>query len=132
MGTWAKRNFSEIEPKGIGSVEARFSRKDLDSPELGVSRFTFGPGERFPFAHRHREQNESYVVVAGSGRMKLDGEIVELAPWDVLRVDPAVTRQIEAGLDGLDIICIGGRRPEGGDGERVEDFWVSVANGTPR
>ena len=56
--------------------------------ELGVSRFTYGPGERFPFAHKHREQQESYVVVAGSGRMKLDDEIIELAEWDVLRSTP--------------------------------------------
>ncbi len=123
MSSWAKLNFSEIEPRAFEGVEGRFSRRDLDSPELGVSRFTFGPGERFPFAHRHREQQESYVVISGSGRMKLDDEIVELAPWDVLRVDPEVTRQIEAGPDGLDVICIGGTRPEGGDGEPVEGFW---------
>ena len=125
MSSWAKRNFREIEPKTFGDarVEARFSRQELDSPELGVSRFTYEPGERFAFAHRHREQHESYVVVSGSGRMKLDEEIVELAPWDVLRVDPEVARQIEAGPDGLDVICIGGSRPDGGDGERVEDFW---------
>ena len=123
MAAWAKKNFSEIEGREFGGVRAVFSRKDLDSPELGVSRFTYGPGERFPFAHRHREQQESYVVVAGSGRMKLDDDIIELAPWDVLRVDPTVARQIEAGPDGLDIICIGGSRPDGGDGEPVADFW---------
>ncbi|MCB0865031.1 MAG: cupin domain-containing protein [Solirubrobacterales bacterium] len=125
MGTWAKSNFTEIEGRDIGdsAVHAVFSRKELDSPELGVSRFTFPPGERFPFAHRHRSQSESYVVVAGSGRMKLGDEIVELAQWDVLRVDPDVGRQIEAGPDGLDVICIGGSRPDGGDGELVEDFW---------
>lgn len=125
MSSWAKRNFAEIEGRNIGDsgVHAVFARKELDSPELGVSRFTFPPGERFPFAHRHGQQHESYVIVTGSGRIKLDDEIVELAPWDVLRVDPEVTRQIEAGPDGLDLICIGGNRPEGGDGERVEGFW---------
>ena len=125
LGTFAKSNFTEIEGRSIGesAVHAVFSRKELDSPELGVSRFTFPPGERFPFAHRHREQQECYVVVSGSGRMKLDEEIVELAQWDVLRVDPDVARQIEAGPSGLDVICIGGARREGGDGEKVEDFW---------
>lgn len=123
MSNWAKSNFDEIEGRAFGDVQGTFSRNELDSPELGVSRFTYEPGARFPFAHKHREQQESYVVVRGSGRMKLNDEIVELAVWDVLRVDPEVGRQIEAGPDGLDIICIGGSRPDGGDGEPVENFW---------
>ena len=60
-------------------------------------------------------------MVGGSGRATLDGEIVELSPWDVLRVAPAVVRSFEAGPDGLDVICIGGRKPEGGDTERFDD-----------
>ena len=63
-----------------------------------------------PFAHRHREQEEAYVVVGGSGRANLDGEIVALAVWDVLRVAPTVVRSFEAGPEGLDLICIGGRQ----------------------
>ncbi len=66
---------------------------------------------------------EAYVVVAGSGRAKLDDELVELTAWDVLRVAPAVVRSFEAGPEGLDLICIGGRKPKGGDTERVPDFW---------
>jgi hypothetical protein len=62
-------------------------------------------------------------VVAGSGRAKLDDEIVELAAWDVLRVAPKVIRSFEAGPDGLDILCIGGRKPTGGDSERFPDVW---------
>ncbi len=102
----------------------RFAREALGSPELGVSRFTYDPGARMPWGHRHREQEETYVVVAGSGRAKLDDEIVELSVWDVLRVAPAVVRSFEAGPEGLDVICIGGRKPEGGDTERFEDFWA--------
>lgn len=123
MSGWAKVNFDEIEGRELGDVASVFARKELGTRELGASRFTYEPGARFPFAHRHREQEELYVVVRGSGRMKLDDEIVELVAWDVLRVDPEVGRQIEAGPDGLEIVCIGGSRPEGGDGERVEDFW---------
>jgi mannose-6-phosphate isomerase-like protein (cupin superfamily) len=76
-----------------------------------------------PWGHRHRIQEEAYVVVAGSGRAKLDDEVVELSAWDILRVAPTVTRSFEAGPHGLDLICIGGPRPEGGDGEPVEGFW---------
>ena len=76
-----------------------------------------------PFGHSHREQEEAYVVVAGSGRAKLDDEVIELEARDVLRVAPAVIRSFEAGPDGLDLICIGGRRPEGGDNQRFDDPW---------
>jgi mannose-6-phosphate isomerase-like protein (cupin superfamily) len=127
MADWKKTNFGALEDRSPpdAAMQWRFARKELESPELGVSRFTYEPGARMPFAHRHREQEEAYVVVGGSGRAKLDDEIVELAVWDVLRVAPAVTRQFEAGPDGLDVICIGGRRSEGGDGEPgPEDFWA--------
>jgi mannose-6-phosphate isomerase-like protein (cupin superfamily) len=125
MPDWAKTNFDEIEdtsPDGV-SIDWRFARRRLGDGELGVSRFTFAPGERFPWAHRHREQEEAYVVVSGSGRIKLDEAVEDLAAGDVLRLGPAVARQIEAGPEGLEVICIGGRRPEGGDGEKVEGFW---------
>ena len=89
------------------AMQARFARAALDSDEPGVSRFIYEPGSRVPFGHRHREQEEAYVVVSGSGRVKLDDEIVGLAEWDVLRVAPCVLRAFEAGPDGLDVICIG-------------------------
>ena len=75
-----------------GRVEARLGRSSLDSKHLGVSFFRYAPGFRTPFGHRHREQEEAYVVVAGSGLMKLDDEIIELGQWDVIRVAPEVTR----------------------------------------
>ncbi len=101
----------------------KFARDAMQSAEIGVSRFTYEPGARMPFGHSHREQEEAYVVVAGSGRANLDGEVVELAAWDVLRVAAAVVRSFEAGSDGLDLICIGGRKPEGGDNQRFDDPW---------
>ncbi len=125
MSDWRKQNFDElrdVSPEGV-DIQWRFARDALDSPELGISRFTYEPGARMPWGHRHREQEEAYVVVAGSGRARLDDEIVELATWDVLRVAPKVIRSFEAGPDGLDVICVGGRKPEGGDTERFVDFW---------
>ncbi len=67
--------------------------------------------------------SDAAAVVGGSGRAKLDDDVVELTVWDVLRVAPAVARSFEAGAEGLDVICIGGRKPKGGDNERVDDFW---------
>ena len=85
--------------------------------------FHLRPGRPYALGPPTSEQEEAYVVVGGSGRAKLDDEVVELPGWDVLRVAPSVIRSFEAGPEGLDVICIGGRKPEGGDTERFEDFW---------
>jgi quercetin dioxygenase-like cupin family protein len=125
MPGWTKTNFKRLRdqsPRG-SPMQWKLARSALRSPELGVSRFTYEPGSRMPFGHRHREQEEAYVVVGGSGRAKLDDEVIELSPWDVLRVAPAVVRSFEAGPKGLDLICIGGRKPKKGDTERVSGFW---------
>jgi mannose-6-phosphate isomerase-like protein (cupin superfamily) len=126
MPDFTLKNMMDIEDsaadRGPG-IEARFGRKHLDSAHLGVSYFRYGPAYKAPFGHRHREQEEAYVVVGGSGRMRLDDEIVDLAKWDVIRVAPGVARAFEGGPDGLELIAIGNDRPEGGDGEMVEDFW---------
>ena len=123
--TWTRKNLvdvRDVSPPDV-AIEWRFARAALGSPELGVSRFTYEPGARMPWGHRHREQEELYVVVAGSGRAKLDDEVIELEAWDALRVAPEVIRSFEAGPDGLDVICIGGRKPDGPDSERFPDFW---------
>jgi mannose-6-phosphate isomerase-like protein (cupin superfamily) len=116
----------EVEDSAAGrgnDIEARFARSHLDSEHLGVSYFRYGPGFRAPFGHSHREQEEAYIVISGSGRMKLDDEIIELRPWDVVRVAAEVTRAIEGGPEGLEIIAIGADRPEEGDGVTVADWW---------
>jgi len=127
MPDFTIKNFTEIEDalaERDADVEARFARKYLDSKHLGVSLFRYGAGCRSPIGHRHREQEEAYVVVAGSGRVRLDDEIVELSQWDVLRVAPTVVRSFEGGPDGLELIAVGNDRPEGGDGEMVQDHWT--------
>jgi mannose-6-phosphate isomerase-like protein (cupin superfamily) len=121
------KNLKEVEDSAANrgtDVEARFGRKHLDSQHLGVSYFRYAPGFKAPYGHRHREQEEAYVVVGGSGRMRLDDEIIELSRWDVIRVAPAVVRAFEGGPDGLELIAVGADRPEGGDGEMVQDFWT--------
>jgi quercetin dioxygenase-like cupin family protein len=104
-------------------IEGRFARKHLDSRDLGISRFSYAANLRSPVAHSHREQEEAYVVVAGSGRLLLDNEVHELRQWDVVRVAPEVVRAFEAGPDGLDIIAVGGPRPEEGDGVMGAAEW---------
>jgi quercetin dioxygenase-like cupin family protein len=126
MSDFAIMNFQEIDDAAANrgpAIEARFARKHLDSQHLGVSYFRYGPNYRSPIGHRHREQEEAYVVVSGSGRVKLDDEVLELRQWDVVRVAPHVVRSFEAGPDGLEVIAVGNDRPEGGDGEMIPDHW---------
>jgi mannose-6-phosphate isomerase-like protein (cupin superfamily) len=105
-------------------VEARFARKHIASEHLGVTYIRYEAGVRSPMAHSHREQEEAYVVIAGSGRVRLDDEIREVRQWDVVRVSPATIRAFEAGADGLEIIAVGSDRPEGGDGVAAETAWI--------
>jgi mannose-6-phosphate isomerase-like protein (cupin superfamily) len=121
------KNLKDVEDAAANrgsDVEARFGRKHLESHHLGVSYFRYAPGFRTPYGHRHREQEEAYVVVGGSGRIRLDDEIVELRQWDAVRVAPGVVRAFEGGPEGLELIAVGADRPEGGDGEMVQDFWT--------
>ena len=74
----------------------------------------------------HREQEEVYVVVRGSGRMKLDDEIVEVKEWDVVRVPSGTWRGYESGSQGLEILVFGapnlGENPRD-DVEGQRDWW---------
>jgi quercetin dioxygenase-like cupin family protein len=126
MPQFTRINLLELEDSVAGrvdGVEGRFGRKLLDSRDLGISHFRYAPGFRSETGHKHREQEEAYIVVAGRGRMLVDGEVIELRQWDVVRVAPEVVRALEAGPDGLELIAVGGPKPEGGDGERAAADW---------
>ncbi|MDQ6778497.1 MAG: hypothetical protein M3071_20250 [Actinomycetota bacterium] len=125
MPDYSIKNLKQVEDSAEGrdGLEARFGRKHLDSQHLGVSYFRYEPGFRAPYGHSHKEQEEAYVVVSGSGRMKLDDEVIDLNLWDAVRVAPEVIRGFEGGPEGLEIIAVGGDKPEGGDGVMVQDFW---------
>lgn len=101
--------------------EARFATQDLDAQDTGVSHHRVKPGCRQGFAHRHENAEEVYVVLSGSGRAKLDDEIIDLAPLDAVRVAPTVTRAFEAGDDGLELIAVGPRHE--GDGDIIPGWW---------
>ena len=126
MSSFAAVNLLDIEDS-VGTrapgVEGRFGRAHLQSRDLGVSLFRYAPNLRSPVAHSHREQEEAYIVVAGSGRMLLGDEVRELRQWDVVRVAPEVVRAFESGPDGLDLIAVGGPKPEGGDGVMASADW---------
>jgi uncharacterized cupin superfamily protein len=122
----AKRNLRDVEDSAVAfglseTQEARFPRRDLDAEQTGLNYLIVKPGRREAFAHRHREAEELYVVLAGSGRVKLDDELVELAPLDAVRVAPGTARSFEAGADGLEVLVFGPHVEN--DSELVADFW---------
>jgi mannose-6-phosphate isomerase-like protein (cupin superfamily) len=126
MSDYTIVNLLELEDVVAGrapGLEGRFGRKHMESRDLGISHFKWDPNVRGSSSHSHREQEEAYVVVGGSGRIRLDDEIRDIGRWDVVRVAPAVVRAFEAGPDGLELIAVGGPKPEGGDGQLVDSPW---------
>ena len=101
--------------------EVRFANAALETEATGVSHHRIRPGQRQPFGHRHDEAEEVYVVIAGSGRINLDGEVVELDRLDAVRISPGVTRALEAGEEGLELLAFGPRHDR--DGEILPGWW---------
>jgi quercetin dioxygenase-like cupin family protein len=95
----------------------------MSATDIGVSLWQYAPGVRPSMGHKHREQEEAYLIISGSGQILLDGEVSELRQWDLIRVSPQVVRAFAAGPDGLQIVAVGGPKPEGGDGEQAEVSW---------
>ena len=102
--------------------EARVARDALGAERTGVTLFRLLPGKRSPFTHRHTDAEEIYVVLGGSGRVKLDDELLDVSPLDSVRVAPATARAFEAGPEGLEFLAFGPHHP--GDGEPVADAWT--------
>src|SRR5947209_18638969 len=125
---YTKKNLRDIEDSAVNfglsdAQEARFARRDLAAEQTGLTHLIVKPGQREAFAHRHRDAEEVYVVLGGSGRVKLDDEIVDLNGLDAVRVGPGTPRQLEAGPDGLEVLIFGAHVE--GDVEQVADFWTS-------
>ena len=103
-----KGDLEDIGPNfgGAPDLEFRAATAALGLEQSGMSYQRIPPGYRFPFGHTHRKQEEVYVVLRGSGRMKLDDEIVELEELDAVRVPPGTWRGYEAGPEGLEILVV--------------------------
>jgi mannose-6-phosphate isomerase-like protein (cupin superfamily) len=127
MANYTKTNLREVENQapnfGIpDELEARFARRDIEGKTLGLSLMTLAPGFRMPFGHKHAGQEEVYVVVKGSARIKVEDEVVELSQWDAIRLGKDAMRGVEAGPDGVEYIAFGaGEDPR--DAEMVQGWW---------
>ncbi|MDX6469741.1 MAG: hypothetical protein QOF75_1544 [Gaiellaceae bacterium] len=123
---YAIKNLTTVEdsaPKfGFGEMqEAHFAREDLGAEKTGVSYHVVKAGKRQGFGHKHQNAEEIYVVLSGTGRLRLDDDIVDVKPMDAIRVAPQVVRSFEAGSDALQLLAFGQHFKD--DAEVVQDFW---------
>ncbi len=105
-------------------LAAHFVRDGLDATQSGVSLLRLKADQRMPFGHTHQQQEEVYVVVGGSGRIKLDDDVVELARWDAVRIAPEVMRALESGPEGLEIVAFGAPATGLGDAQQEMGWWT--------
>lgn len=124
--TYRKLNFSEVEdlaPEyGMADYgEARFARTALGAEGIGLARYRVHPGQRIGFGHTHRESEEVYLVLAGSGRFKVEDDVFDVAPQDVVYCPPGTMRAWEAGADGLELVAFGHHHPD--DSEMQPGWW---------
>jgi quercetin dioxygenase-like cupin family protein len=108
---------------GMGEMgEARFARKALGAETIGLANYRMNPGQRIGFGHSHGEVEEMYVVIAGSGRFKLDDEIIDVGTKDVVFCPPSTMREWESGPDGMELLAFGGHAEN--DGKMEKDWWT--------
>jgi uncharacterized cupin superfamily protein len=122
------KNLEEVEDAAVSygmspELEARFARRPLGCEQLSLSYQRLAPAYRIPFGHKHAAQEEIYVLIGGSARAKLEDEIVELRPLDVLRVSPDTMRGFEAGPEGAELLAFGAPGSDQNDAEIVQQWW---------
>ena len=129
MPNYTQVNLNDVENQAPNfgldeGMEARFASGDLGLEKTGAGLLRLQPGFRVPFGHTHSEQEEIYVVIRGSAKVKLDDETVELKELDALRVGPGVTRNFEGGPEGVDYLAFGAPAVEDKQAEaNMEPGW---------
>ena len=130
MTAYTKLNLkSEIEDQApkfgfAPNLEFRMAGEQLGSEEAALSYLRIAPNYRLPFGHRHGEQEEIYVLVGGSALLKLGEEVVELEPWDAVRIPRDTMRNLEAGSDGAELVLFGAPKAGAGDADMLQDWWT--------
>ena len=130
MSGYTKLNLQDdvensAEKFGMGDVlAAHFVRDDLDATQFGLSLQRLKPNQRLPFGHYHEQQEEVYVIVGGSGRLKLGDEVVEVGRWDAVRIAPEVTRGVEAGPEGHELVAFGAPNTGLHDAKQEMRWWT--------
>ena len=129
MADYTKRNLKndveDVAPKFDLSpdMEYRPGREPLETEQSAISYLRLAPGFRMPFGHHHKEQEEIYVLLAGSATLNLDGEKLALVPMDVARIPAPTIRALEAGPDGCELLLYGAPNVGSGDAETHDGWW---------
>jgi mannose-6-phosphate isomerase-like protein (cupin superfamily) len=129
MAGYTMQNLKEIENQGVNfgldenDIQLRMAKDPLECADCGLTYLRLGPGWRTPFGHNHKTQEEIYILVNGSARMKIEDEVVEMKPFTAVRVSPETMRSYEGGSDGAELIVIGTPRTGGGDADIVPGWW---------
>jgi len=129
MAGYTFKNLKEIEdqaPKfGLApNLEFRVAGDPLDAEQSAISYLKVAPNYRLAFGHNHKQQEEIYVLVGGSARVKLDDEVLELRPLDAVRIAKETTRNVEAGPEGAELILFGAPKTGPGDAEVEQEWWT--------
>ena len=129
MANYTKVNLKDVEdqaPSGGLSpgLKAHFARVPLELEKSGISYFRIAPNFRIPFGHKHSEQEEVYLVVDGNARARVDDDVVELKPWDAIRIPTGAMRGLEAGSEGAEVIAFGAPNTENADVEMTPGWWT--------
>jgi quercetin dioxygenase-like cupin family protein len=106
------------------NLEFRMAGGPLEAEESAVSYLRVAPNFRLPFGHTHERQEEVYVLLGGGARVKLDDEVVELRPWDIVRIAKDTVRNVEAGPEGAELLLIGAPSTGAGDAQIIQGWWT--------
>jgi quercetin dioxygenase-like cupin family protein len=85
--------------------------KQLEATTLGARLWRLRPGQAST-RHRHFEQSELYLLLEGSGRMRVDGDLLTLVPFDAVHVEPESVRQLFNDTDEEQLWLVVGAPPE--------------------
>jgi len=80
-------------------------RNDLNLQGVGLGLANVPRGKGYTFMHSHGEQEEVYIVLSGSGIIRIEDEDIDLRPGDFVRVAPQAKRALKAS-DESDLLVI--------------------------
>jgi quercetin dioxygenase-like cupin family protein len=128
MSTYKKLNFADVKDLapdyGMSEMgEARFARGALGAERIGMAKYRVNPGQRLPFGHRHDQSEETYLVLAGAGRFRVEDDVFDVGPHDIVYCAPSAMRSWEAGPEGMELLAFGAHT-EGEDTQMEREFWT--------
>jgi len=98
--------------------------KQLEAASLGARLWRLAPGQAST-KHRHRHQEELYLLLEGGGRMRVDGELLALSPLDAVLVEPESVRQVFNDTDADQLWLVVGAPPEAANTLEMSDEELS-------